>query len=128
MMIIVMLKAPITGCIAQILVINKINQILKMRIYLSSLRTFKPMYSCIYRVILFIKNFSIPPTWLVSNVTAWQAVAPGSILASCQFFRGKIISLFHADSRAGYQLLAKEWALKTGKLPLEGLPRNSVAK
>ena len=31
-----------------------------------------------------------------------------------------------ADSRrASYQLLANEWALNTGKLPLGGLPRNS---
>ena len=34
-----------------------------------------------------------------------------------------------ADSRrAGCQLLAKEWALNAGKLPLGGLPRNSVVK
>ena len=30
--------------------------------------------------------------------------------------------------RASCQLLAKQWALNTGKLPLEGLPRNSVVK
>ena len=36
---------------------------------------------------------------------------------------------FSADSRrASYQLLAKEWALKAGKLPPEGLPRNSVVR
>ena len=34
-----------------------------------------------------------------------------------------------ADSRrASCQLLAKEWTLNTGKLPLGGLPRNSVVK
>ena len=30
--------------------------------------------------------------------------------------------------RASCQLLVKEWALNTGKLPPEGLPRNSVVK
>ena len=34
-----------------------------------------------------------------------------------------------ADSRrASCQLLAKEWALNTGKLHLGGLPRNSMVK
>ena len=39
------------------------------------------------------------------------------------------ISRNSADSRrASLQLLAKEWGLNTGKLPLGGLPWNSVVK
>ena len=35
----------------------------------------------------------------------------------------------YADSRrVSCQLLVQEWTLNTGKLPLEGLPRNIVVK
>ena len=47
---------------------------------------------------------------------------------------GESVILFYASAssadsrRARCQLLAKEWALNTGKLPLGGLPWNSVVK
>ena len=53
-----------------------------------------------------------------------KRAAPGSSLASGTFFHGKKVFPSSADSiSASCQLLAKEWALKTGKLPPEGLPR-----
>ena len=53
-------------------------------------------------------------------------VASRSTFPSGIFFRG---GFFHsaADSRrASCQLLSKEWALNTGKLPLGGLPIDNV--
>ena len=38
------------------------------------------------------------------------------------------ISVFCRSRRASCHLLAKEWALNTGKLPPGGLPMNSVVK
>ena len=63
----------------------------------------------------------------VGRVFASQASVLRSILAFSTFFRGKIFPS-SADSRASCQLLAKEWVLNTDKLPLGGLPRNSVVK
>ena len=41
---------------------------------------------------------------------------------------GKKITSSPVSRRASYHLLAKEWAVNTGKLPLGGLPRNSVVQ
>ena len=38
-----------------------------------------------------------------------------------------LLPFFHSI-RASCQLLAKEWALNTGKLALGGMPRNSMVK
>ena len=63
----------------------------------------------------------------VDSMSASQAAVTRSILASGTFFRGKIIS--SADSRRAIcQILAKEWALNTGKLPPIGLRRNRLVK
>ena len=53
----------------------------------------------------------------VGSMSASQAAAPRSILASDTLFCGKMISFF--------QLMQE---VNTGKLPLGGLPRNSVVK
>ena len=63
----------------------------------------------------------------VGSLSVSQVAVPRSILMSGTFSRGKMISLF-SSRRANCQLLAKEWALNTGKLPQGGLPRNSVVK
>ena len=61
--------------------------------------------------------------------------APRSILASGTFLRENLVIkkflppffLFRWFKRSICQLMAKEYALSTGNLPLGGLPRNSVA-
>ena len=47
----------------------------------------------------------------VGNILFWKKSFPSS-----------------ADSKRSCQLLAKKWALNTGKLPLGGFPRNSVVR
>ena len=54
--------------------------------------------------------------------------APRSTLASHTFFRGEVSPSPTESRRASCQLMVKEWALNTGKLPPGGLPRNSAVK
>ena len=49
-----------------------------------------------------------------------------STLASGTFHLGSFFPSSADSRRANFQLLTKECALNTGKLPLGGLPRNSV--
>ena len=64
----------------------------------------------------------------VGSASALQAAVRLSILASGTFFRGNFFPSSTDSRRASCQLLAKEWVLNTGKVPPEGLPRNSVVK
>ena len=51
-----------------------------------------------------------------------------SLIDRAHSFMEKVFPLSADSKRASCQLVAKEWALNTGKLPLGGLPRNSVVK
>ena len=69
------------------------------------------------------------------GAVAWSVASPLSIqavqrltLASATFFGGKLFPSSADSRRASCQLLAKNLALNTGKLPPGVLPRNSVVK
>ena len=68
--------------------------------------------------------------WVSGSVACplHKRAAPRSTLTSGTFFHEKKF-ISSTDSRGtSCKLLAKEWVLITGKLPLEGLPRNNVVK
>ena len=67
------------------------------------------------------------PGSIQMGLTGWSSLVGGvsASYASCH----EIKKVFPSCSRrTSCQLLAKEWALNTGKLPLGGLPWNSVVK
>ena len=64
----------------------------------------------------------------LGSMSVSQAAVPQLIILSRTFFVENYFPSSTDTRRASFQILAKEFALNTGKLPLRGLPRNSVVK